>query len=305
VRLVEAWDVVVPVAGREMTTASSASPTRIIAGRPVRSWGVTAAVVVAAGIVTSSLYGLMADHPYRDLPHETVVAARAQDVCSAVVAVLLLMLARRTTAQAHLVRLGLLAYVTYSYAIYLIGVPMNRIFLVYAVLVLVAGATFLDGLLRLRPRAWPSVPSRRLERGTGWMLVVVAVLFAGLWLSALVPYALGGAAPNPEGPGGVAYPVYILDLVIVLPCVAGVGLLLLRKRPIAGPLAVVALIKIVTLFAALWMGVVVNLIEAGQVTLSSDAGPSLLLLVISVALARRWLRSLDPDQNAYVRSHFW
>ena len=99
--------------------------------------------------------------------------------------------------------------------------------------------------------------------------------------------------------------MFILDLVIVLPCIAAVGLLLLRKQRIAGPLTVVALIKIVTLFAALWAGVLLNLIEAGHVSLSADAGPSLLLLVISVALARRWLRSLAPDQDAYVRSTFW
>ncbi len=82
----------------------------------------------------------------------------------------------------------------------------------------------------------------------------MAVLFAGLWLMVLVPYALGGAAPSPAGPGGVAYPVYILDLVVVLPCIGAVGLLLLREQPLAGPLAAVALIKTVTLFAAQWAG---------------------------------------------------
>jgi hypothetical protein len=262
-------------------------------------------VVIGMGIVASSLYALMADDPYRGLARETALAAVAQDVCSIVVAAFLLCLAPRTSARAHVIRLGLLAYVAYSYAIYLIGVPMNRMFLVYVVLVMVSGGAFLHGLMRLRPAAWPRVANRRLERGTGWMLVVVAVLFAGLWLSVLLPFALGGAAPRPAGPGGVAYPVYILDLVVVLPCVAAVGVLLLRQRPIAGPLATVALIKIVTLFAALWTGVVVGFIDDGHVTLNADAGPSLLLLVISVALAGKWLRSLSPDDGAYVRPTLW
>jgi len=262
-------------------------------------------VVIALGIITASLYALMADDPYRDLAHETALAAVAQDVFSVAVAATLLYLVRRTSAQAHLIRLGLLAYVAYSYAIYLIGVPMNRIFLVYVVLVITAAGAFLHGLLRLRPAAWPLVANRRLERGTGWMLVIVAALFAALWLSVLLPFALGGAAPSPAGPGGVAYPVYILDLVVVLPCIAAVGRMLLRHRPIAGPLATVALIKIVTLFAALWIGVAVAFIEDGQVTLNADAGPSLLLLVISVVASVKWLRALSPDEDTYVRPTLW
>ena len=230
------------------------------------------------------------------------MAARAQDVCSVVVAALLLNLARKTSAQAHLVRLGLLAY---SYSIYLIGLPMNRIFLVYVVLVSLSTAAFLHGLLRLRPAAWPRIASRRLEGGTGWMLVIVAVLFAALWLASLLPFAFGGEAPSPAGPGGIAYPVFVLDLVAVLPCIAAVGVMLVQGRPVAGPLAAVAMIKIVTLFAALWAGVLVGFLEDGHVTLGADAGPSLILLLMSLALVGRWLRALSPEPVSYVKPTLW
>jgi len=288
-----------------VTTRTHATNDRRLGSQHVSAWSLASTLTVAVGIVAASLYGLMAAHPYRSLPHETVVAARAQDVCSVLVAILLLLLARNTSAKAHLIRLGLLAYVAYSYAIYLIGVPMNRIFLVYVVVVAISGAAFLHGLLRLRPTAWPRIHSRRLERGTGWMLVVVAALFATLWVTALLPFALGGPDPSRVGPGGVAFPVFVLDLVVVLPCIAAVGVLLLRGQPIAGPLTAIALIKIVTLFAALWAGVVVGLVEDGHVALAADAGPSLLLLVVSTVLVRRWLGSLSPDPNGYVRPSLW
>jgi hypothetical protein len=203
------------------------------------------------------------------------------------------------------VRLGLLAYVAYSYAIYLTGLPMNRIFLVYVVVTSVAGAALLDGLVRLRPEGWPRTSHRRLERGTGWMLLVVALLFGALWSSALVPFALGGARPDPEGPGGVAYPVFVLDLVVVLPCIAAVGVLLLRGRAIAGPLVVVALVKIITLFTALWAGVVVGLATGVEVHLAADAGPSLVMLTLCVVLVGRWLRAVSPDEEGFVRPGFW
>lgn len=263
-------------------------------------------LVLAVGITAASAYGLSAADPYRDLPDATVLGARAQDVCSVAVAGLLVLLVRRPvlSPRGHLVRLGLLAYVAYSYAIYLTGVPMNRVFLVYVVIELAAGAALLDGLARLRGAAWTRV-SRPLERGTGWTLVAVAVLFALLWLSTLAPYALGGEAPDPEGVGGTAYPVFVLDLVVVLPCIAAVGALLLRGRRIGGPLAVVALIKIITLFTALWAGVGAALVTGEPVHLGPDAVPSALLLVASAWLVARWLRELHADRRRFLRPRLW
>jgi hypothetical protein len=290
-----AWAIPIPDAPR--LRAGSRSP---------RSrWTSWSSVLIAAGIAASSSYALLASDPYRNLPEATLIAARAQDVCSVLVAVLLLLLRRRPSARVHLVRLGLLAYVAYSYAIYLIGVPMNRVFLIYVVLVTVSGAALLDGVVRLRPDGWPRVSRPRLERGTGWVLVAVAVLFAALWLATLLPFALGGAEPDTVGPGGAAYPVFVLDLVVALPCVGAVGILTLRGRAIAGPLVVVVLVKIITLFTALWAGVLVGLAMGAEVHLAADAGPSVVMLGACAVLLLRWLRSLSPDESAYARSTIW
>jgi hypothetical protein len=253
-----------------------------------------ASIVVALGILAATAYALLGAEPYRSLPEATVLAARGQDVVSLLVAALLVLLARPSllTPTRLLAWLGLLAYVVYSYAIYLIGVPMNRVFLVYVVIESVAGAALLGGLWRITTMRWPVVASNRLRRGTGWMLVVVASLFAGLWLSTLLPYALGGSTPDPEGVGGTPYPVFILDLVVVLPSVAAVGLLLLRGHRLGPPLAVIALIKILTLFAALWAGPAYALATDGPVNLGPDAGPSLLLLAASAWLITAWSRAL-------------
>ena len=251
--------------------------------------------LVLAGLVTAaSLYGLVAATPYRSLPEATVLGARAQDACSIVVAVLLLALSARTTTSvtARLARVGLLGYLAYSYLIYVTGVPMNRMFLVYVVIVALSGAGLLAGVGEVLSRPLPSRHTRRLRLGTGWMLLATAVLFAGLWLSALLPFALGGAAPDPEGVGGTPYPVFWLDLAITLPAVAAVGVLLVRDRPSGPALAVVALIKIVTLFTALWAGPVTAALTGGEVHLGPDAVPSLLLLAASSWLVVQWLRAV-------------
>jgi hypothetical protein len=285
-----------------MTTRTLPRPSAT--ATPPLARDVTPAVLVACALLAASAYGFLAEHPYRDLPAATVTGAHAQDACSLVVAAALLLLARSTATLRHLVRLGLYGYVAYSYLIYLVGLPMNRAFLVYVVLVTAAGAALVDGVVRLVPSAWPRAASRRLERGTGWFLVTVAVLFVGLWLSVLLPFALGGARPHPEGPGGAPYPVFVLDLVVALPCVAAVGVLLVRGQRVGGPLAVVVLVKILTLFTVLWAGVVAALVEGDHVDLGADAGPSLVMLAVCGWLLVRWLHDL-ADASDGVRPTFW
>ena len=253
--------------------------------------------VLLAGLVTAaSLYGLLAPAPYRSLPDSTVLGARAQAGAPLVVAGRLVRGAggRRGPDAARLVYVGLLGYLTYSYLIYLAGVPMNRMFLAYVAIVALAGAGLLTGIRKIVESPPPSRARRRLRLGTGWMLVTTAVLFGCLWLSTLLPFALGGAAPEPEGVGGTPYPVFWLDLAITLPAIAAVGVLLLRDRPSGRPLAIVALVKIVTLFTALWAGPVTAALSGGQVHLGPDAVPSVLLLVASTWLVVRWLRTMGP-----------
>ena len=276
--------------------AGTPPPIRVDAARARSTATLVSSLVLATAVVGASLYGLVAETPYRSLPETTVLSARAQDACSIVVAALLVLLVRRPfpSTAAQLARLGLLAYLLYSYLIYVTGVPMNRIFLVYVVIVCLSGAGLLGGLLRVHDHPPVSTASARLTRATGWVLLVTAVLVAGLWLSVLVPYALGGSTPEPEGVGGTPYPVFVLDLAAVLPAIAAVGVLLLRGRAVAGALATVAVLKIVTLFTALWAGPVLALATDADVHLGPDAVPSLLLLAASAGLTTRWLRSFDP-----------
>ena len=180
---------------------------------------------------------------------------------------------------------------------------MNRVFLVYVLIVSLSGAGLLGGLLQIHDRPPASTASSVLTRTTGWVLVVTAVLFAGLWLSVLVPYALGGSVPEPQGVGGTPYPVFVLDLAAVLPAIAAVGVLLLRGREVAGALAAVAMLKILTLFTALWAGPLLALATDADVHLGPDAVPSLLLLAASAWLTARWLRSFGPVLHHTIHPH--
>jgi hypothetical protein len=96
----------------------------------------------------------------------------------------------------------------------------------------------------------------------------------------------------------------VLDLVVALPCVVAVGTLLVRGRRVGGPLAVVVLVKVITLFAVLWAGVAAALLHGDKLTLGADAGPSLVMVGVCCWLLVRWLAVLADTFDA-VRPTFW
>ncbi len=79
---------------------------------------------------------------------------------------------------------------------------------------------------------------RRLNRIVGWVLIVVAVLFALLWLSEDVPALLAGIRPQSLVDMNLpTNPVHILDLAFFLPGAILVGVMLLRGKPLGFVLA--------------------------------------------------------------------
>ena len=184
---------------------------------------------------------------------------------------------KRGSLPAHLLWLGLMFYLSYSYAIYLIGWQQNRAFLIYILVVLLATAALVDGVVRVEPSAVrPAVRAFRTA-GLGWFLVVVGVAFTGLWLTDIAPSAWGGRAPVHLGPGGTAYAVYVLDLTVALPTIIATVVLL----PVAtdgGRVAGVVLVKITTLFTALWLGVLTQLAVGQHVPSPQTWCPALCFL---------------------------
>lgn len=73
----------------------------------------------------------------------------------------------------------------------------------------------------------------RALRFTTWTLIVLATLFALLWLSEIVPDLLAGHGSTSAGDYRVpTNPVHVLDLAIFRPAVFASGVLLLRRQPL-------------------------------------------------------------------------
>lgn len=162
-------------------------------------------------------------------------AAAAQDLVNLVlVGPLMLFLAvraRRGSLAAWLCWLGCVAFTVYNYAIYAFSIHFGPLFLVWVMVLGLSLFALIGGLTALDPSALTARFTGVPVRLAGWFLVVVAVLFALLWLSEIGPDLLAGRPSTSAALWRVpTNPVHVLDLAFFLPAACLSGVLVLRRH---------------------------------------------------------------------------
>jgi hypothetical protein len=270
------------------------------------AWPVAVSWALGAILVAATAYGLRAGGAYR-IDRELELASMGQDVLTLAVAPLLVWAGYRSRAgslRGHLLWLGLLAYVAYAYATYLIGVPHNDAFLLYAAAAGLSVAALLDSLLRIDVTATAPAFARLHRRGVGWFLVGTGAVFALLWLADVVPAIPGDGRPNNLGPGGVPFPIYVLDLSVVLPAVVATGVLLVRRHPAGPVLGAVVLAKIVTLGLAMEAAAVALILDGLRPDPATTTLFAILVAACGATLAHG-ARRLGRPAAGWLRSTLW
>jgi hypothetical protein len=270
------------------------------------AWPVTVSWTLGTVLVAATTYGLLAGHAYR-INRNLELASLGQDVLTLMVVPLLIWAGHRSRAgslRGHLLWLGMLAYVAYAYATYLIGIPHNDAFLLYATALGLSAAALLDGLLRIDVAAASPAFAGLPRRGVGRLLVLTGTAFAVLWLADVVPAIPAAAPPQNLGPGGVPFAIYVLDLSLVLPAVMATGVLLVRGHP-AGPLlAAVVLAKIVALGLAMEAAAVALVVD-GLVPDPATTSLFAVLVVACGALLAHGSRRLGAPAAGWLRPTLW
>jgi hypothetical protein len=179
--------------------------------------------------------GFFIDDLYRDAP---VNAAQAvgQDLITLLVALPALVisatLALRGSMRGHLVWLGALGYLVYTYLTYALAIEFNPLFLVYVALLGLSLYALIGGLATTD---FAGIKARFTERtpvkAVSIFLAVVAVLFYLMWLSEDIPALLAGEVPKgvieAEAPTDV---VHVLDMAWILPANVLTAIWLWRRR---------------------------------------------------------------------------
>lgn len=139
----------------------------------------------------------------------------------------------RGSARAFVVWLGTLGYLIYQAVLLCFATPLNNLFLLYVAylgLAVWSAVTLLRAtdLQSFAARMSPPVPARV----TAAAALIIVVLNAGAWLSAIVPAVLSSRPTSVlDGTGLVTNPVYVQDLAIWLPLLAAAGVACWRRAP--------------------------------------------------------------------------
>lgn len=203
--------------------------------------------IVALGATTvAASVGLVVAGLYRDNA-EMVRQARAADLVTLFVVAPLLGLglwrAWSGSSAGRLVAMGALGYLAYSYAIYAFSVVVNPMTPVHIAILGLStwsiglSASALDGAAIARESHL-----RLPRRTTGGFLLLVAALFAMLWLGQIAGAVTSGTLPPAIGDLGVpTTPVYALDLAFALPLLALSGAWLIGRDERAPAIGLAAL----------------------------------------------------------------
>jgi hypothetical protein len=207
-------------------------------------------LLVLVSVVGSSAVGLVVDGVYGD-PASTASMLRGYDLVTLVIVAPLLAVAllgvRRGSPRAHLLWVGMLAAVVYTYAYYLFGTGFSDAFLVHAVvfsaalfaLVLALSGLDVDGVAERVSRRTP-------VRWIAGLLAFLAVGLGGMWIFHALRFAVTGQLP--EGSALVEEPTvahlgFALDLAVLVPAYALAAVLLWRRAPWGYVLAALMLIS--------------------------------------------------------------
>jgi hypothetical protein len=166
----------------------------------------------------------------------------------------------RGSARALVVWLGTLGYLVYQAVLFCFATPLNNMFLLY---VAYLGSAVWSTVVLLRAtdlhcfstRLSVGVPARVAAAAA----LVIVVLNAGAWLSAIVPAVLSSRPTSIlDGTGLLTNPVYVQDLAIWLPLLATAARASWRRAP-WGLLTVAAMLAMfvlesVSISADQWFG---------------------------------------------------
>lgn len=274
--------------------------TTIPVRRPLRklSTGERLAALAGVAAAVAALVGFIPGL-YRDT-RPLVIQSHGQDVATLVLALPVLALAlwaaSRGSIRGRLVVLGALGYLLYPYAIFAFDAVLNPATPLYIAVVGLAVWSFALSMPRIAEiEVEATVGDRVWRRASSVFRLVIAGIFALLWLSQIARAAITGQQPQAlRDSGWPTSPIYVLDLALLVPLCVVIGIRLLARRPGALRFAVPLLVFIpilalgvlsITAFVAL-DGQPFGFVEGGLFAVSTVVGGVL-----------AWL-ALDPRPRA-------
>jgi hypothetical protein len=194
--------------------------------------------------------------------------------------VLTVIMAHKGSLRAHMVWLGLLLYLIYSYILYAFFIHFGPWFLAYVVILGLSSYLFVFGVIVPdRGTVEEKMASVKVRPISIW-LMIIAVIFIALWLSDIGRNLAAGTIPEEiEQIGLPVNPIHVLDLALLLPGTLITAWLLLRRR-LAG---LVLAVPLMVFFAVMGIAIIAMAVKTAHGNFQSIL-PVLVMMMIIVSL---------------------
>jgi len=217
---------------------------------PVGRIGRRLAIAATLLALLASLFGLLSIGIY-DADAATAEMLRGYDLITAVLVVpalgVALWFADRGSLRGNLTVVGLLAYLTYTYAYYIFGTGFNDLFLLHAAVFSTSLFALIVSLASLdRKEVLASFPADTPVRAVAVILALLAVALGGLWIFWAVSAGLTGEVPPGSSLVETDLIVHLgiaLDLAILVPTYLAAAVLLWRREAWGYILAAIVLVS--------------------------------------------------------------
>lgn len=269
-----------------------------MAVHPTRAETLSTIVIIVLTILSSTL-GLFRDGHYTDAT-DHLARIYAQDAVLLVIGVPVLIiglwLATHGSLQGRIVWLGSLTFMAYMWTHYAFVVAYNDFFLGYIALFGFSIFTLVNGLVRTDPVIFfeqlQDTVSMWIYAG---FLGVAAAGLAFMWLLDIVPALLTGTTPSAIAQlGPEAAHTYVIDLGILVPCLAIAAVWLWQQRPWGYVLTGVLLVFAALIAPALTAITAIDLMRGVEISLPILVG-TIIPPVIGLVFAGSFLRKLNSD----------
>lgn len=258
-------------------------------------------ILLAISLAVVSVAGAFLPSTYERDSASMAAQGAGQDMVDLFLAVPMLLItfyyASKGNRKGLLLYGGVLVYILYSFVIYAFGVHFNRFFLLYCAtlgLSLYAFIIFMRGVRHVELDRWfEGAPVKLISL----FLVLVALIFYGLWLSSVLPATFGNSIPEEISDNDfLVNPIHVIDMAFALPAVLIGAFHVWKKRALGYLIAALALVFIVQLTIALAVMVIMLVIReiSEEYTVAIIFG---VVCVISVWLLILLFRRLDQSPS--------
>ncbi len=248
-----------------------------------------ALIAAGSGLFIDSIYENAEKAGY--FPEDLHAGTYSQDLMSVAASIGLfvlsaVMIKRKPDLKKKVTSLALIGYFLYGYGLLAIGGTYTIIYPIYLIILGLSIFSIILGLVPFSEKELLKIKlPRALEKTTAWFLLIIALVFNILWFMMIIATSIENERPE-------AYPVFIMDLCVVMPFFVITAIMLLKRICLGRVLMGIALVKIITLILSVVIGESIAPLYDMEVNYPM-IGIYSVVLIFSFVLSYYYFRSLD------------